>query len=110
MGRGYFRGFTAAEKTELWDRWQGGESLKAIGRAFGKPSSSNLFSASTARGNSSFTAASLETGVDAGEARLACAAAACRRRDNGKDQRDDKDDPRWCIQPWHGCLHIKNRR
>src|ERR1035437_3703539 len=34
------RGFTAAEKTELWDRWQRGESLKAIGRAFGKPSSS----------------------------------------------------------------------
>src|SRR5713226_4386106 len=34
------RGFSAAEKTELWDRWQRGESLKAIGRAFGKPSSS----------------------------------------------------------------------
>ena len=34
------RGFTAAEKTELWDRWQRGESLKAIGRTFGKPSSS----------------------------------------------------------------------
>jgi hypothetical protein len=25
---GYFRGFTAAEKTELWDRWQGSKSLK----------------------------------------------------------------------------------
>src|ERR1035441_10315823 len=34
------RVFTAAEKTELWDRWQRGESLKAIGRTFGKPSSS----------------------------------------------------------------------
>ena len=34
------RGFSAAEKTELWDRWQQGELLKAIGRAFGKPSSS----------------------------------------------------------------------
>ena len=33
MGRGYFRSFTAAEKTEFRDRWQGGESLKAIGRA-----------------------------------------------------------------------------
>ena len=33
-------GLTAAQKTELWDRWQRGESLKAIGRAFGKPSSS----------------------------------------------------------------------
>jgi hypothetical protein len=32
------RGFTSAEKTELWERWQRGESLKAIGRAFGKPS------------------------------------------------------------------------
>lgn len=43
MRRGYFRGFTAAEKIELWDRWQRGESLKAIGRAFGKPSSSIYF-------------------------------------------------------------------
>jgi len=40
MDQRYRRGFTAAEKTELWDRWQRGESLKAIGRAFGKPSSS----------------------------------------------------------------------
>jgi len=42
-GQRYHRGFTAAEKTELWDRWQRGESLKAIGRAFGKPSSSIYF-------------------------------------------------------------------
>jgi len=34
--QGFRRGFTAAEKTELWSRWQRGESLKAIGRAFGK--------------------------------------------------------------------------
>jgi IS30 family transposase len=34
MDRGFRRGFTTAEKTELWDRWQRGESLKAIGRAF----------------------------------------------------------------------------
>jgi tartrate dehydratase beta subunit/fumarate hydratase class I family protein len=40
MGQRFRRGFTAAEKTELWERWQHGESLKAIGRAFGKPSSS----------------------------------------------------------------------
>ena len=39
MDRRFGRSFTAAEKTELWDRWQRGESLKAIGRAFGKPSS-----------------------------------------------------------------------
>ena len=43
MSQRYRRGFTAAEKTELWDRWQRGESLKAIGRAFGKPSSSIYF-------------------------------------------------------------------
>src|SRR5450759_5902218 len=40
MWQGYRRGFTAAEKTELWDFWQRGESLKAMGRAFGKPASS----------------------------------------------------------------------
>jgi len=40
MDQRFRRGFTAAEKTELWDRWQRGESLKAIGRAFCKPSSS----------------------------------------------------------------------
>ena len=34
------RGFTAAQKTELWNQWQQGLSLKAIGRALGKPSSS----------------------------------------------------------------------
>ena len=34
------RGFTGAERSELWDRYQRGESLNTIGRAFGKPSSS----------------------------------------------------------------------
>jgi IS30 family transposase len=43
MSQRYGRGFTSAERTELWDRWQRGESLKAIGRAFGKPSSSIYF-------------------------------------------------------------------
>jgi IS30 family transposase len=40
MKQGHRRGFSAAEKTELWDRWRRGETLKAIGRVFGKPSSS----------------------------------------------------------------------
>ncbi len=40
---GYRRGFTSAEKTEMWDRWQRGESLSSIGRAFGKESSSIHF-------------------------------------------------------------------
>ena len=43
MDQRFRGGFTAAEKTELWDRWKRGESLKAIGRAFGKPSSSIYF-------------------------------------------------------------------
>src|SRR6185436_14562318 len=43
MCQRYRRGFTSAEKTELWDRWQRGASLKEIGRAFGKPSSSIYF-------------------------------------------------------------------
>ena len=34
------RGFTRAEQVEVWDRYQRGQSLNAIGRAFGKPSSS----------------------------------------------------------------------
>ena len=36
MRQGLSRGFTAAEKTGLWDRWQRGATLKAIGRAFGR--------------------------------------------------------------------------
>jgi hypothetical protein len=61
MGRGYFRGFTAAEKTELWDRWQRGESLKAIGRAFGKPSSSIYFQLAHSRGNSAHVLGGVST-------------------------------------------------
>lgn len=36
-------GFSTLEKEEVWDRWASGESLKAIGRVFGKPSSSIHF-------------------------------------------------------------------
>ena len=43
MERRYRRGFSTAEKTELWDRWQRGESMRSIGRVFGKPSSSIYF-------------------------------------------------------------------
>lgn len=32
--------YTTEQKTEMWDRWQRGESLKAIGRIFDRPSSS----------------------------------------------------------------------
>ncbi len=34
MGLRFRRGFTAAEKTELWDRWKRGESLKAMDEPF----------------------------------------------------------------------------
>ena len=43
MREGLQRGFTAVEKTELWDRWQHGESTKVIGRAFGKHQASIYF-------------------------------------------------------------------
>ncbi|MCK5002675.1 MAG: IS30 family transposase, partial [Gammaproteobacteria bacterium] len=32
--------YTAKQKSEIWDRWQRGESLNAIGRVFERPSSS----------------------------------------------------------------------
>lgn len=32
--------YTPAQRSEIWDRWQKGESLNAIGRAFDRPSSS----------------------------------------------------------------------
>jgi hypothetical protein len=57
-------GFTAAAKAELWDRWQRGESLKAIGRAFAKPSSSIYH-----RWYPSATEMPFEVGTDAGGAR-----------------------------------------
>ena len=50
MKQRYRRGFSAAERMELWDRWQRGESLRAIGRAFGKPSSSIYFQLSPSGG------------------------------------------------------------
>ena len=41
MKKKYHRvGFSAAQSAELWDRWRKGESLSAIGREFGKSSSS----------------------------------------------------------------------
>ena len=65
MDQGFRRGLTTAEKTELWDRWQRGESLKAIGRAFGKPSSSIYFQVVAIRWDSSSSSASLAVGADA---------------------------------------------
>jgi hypothetical protein len=65
IGRRFHRGFTAAEKTELWDRWKRGESLKAIGRAFGKPSSSIYFLVAPHGGIRPAQLASLQAGIDA---------------------------------------------
>ena len=65
MDQGFRRGFTTAEKTELWGRWKRGESRKAIGRAFGKPVIVDLFPSVTARWDSSSSSASLAVGSDA---------------------------------------------
>jgi IS30 family transposase len=43
MERRYRRGFSTAEKTEMWDRWQRGGSVRSIGRVFGKSSLSIYF-------------------------------------------------------------------
>ena len=32
--------YTAAQRAEIWDRWQRGESMTSIGRVFDRPSSS----------------------------------------------------------------------
>jgi hypothetical protein len=32
--------FSAAQRSEIWDRWQAGESMKSIGRLFDRGSSS----------------------------------------------------------------------
>jgi IS30 family transposase len=50
MVQRYRRGFTGAERTEMWDRLQRGESLRAIGRTFGKPSSSIYYQISPVGG------------------------------------------------------------
>ena len=63
MERRFHRGFTPAEK--LWDRWKRGESLKAIGRAFGKQSSSIYFLVAPRGGIRPAERASLQVGVDA---------------------------------------------
>src|ERR1700740_920948 len=60
----FHRGFTAAEKTELWDRWKRGESLKAIGRAFGSSHRRSIFGG-PAWWDSACPAVSLQAGIDA---------------------------------------------
>ncbi|MGY9002538.1 MAG: hypothetical protein ACKVIF_05040 [Rhodospirillales bacterium] len=61
MVQRYRRSFTNAERTEMWDRWQRGESLRAIGRTFGKPSS---WSAIAPWWDTSATPSSLKVGVN----------------------------------------------
>ena len=43
------RGFMAAEKAELWNRWKRSGAPKSIGRAFGEPSLHRLFIISWSR-------------------------------------------------------------
>jgi hypothetical protein len=44
--------YTAAQKADIWDRWQRGESLNSIGRLFDRPSSSifNMFAPTAGSG------------------------------------------------------------
>ena len=64
ISQGFGGSFAAAEKTELWDRWQRGESLKAIGQRL--VSRHHLFISSLLRTvDSSCGTASRETGIDA---------------------------------------------
>jgi hypothetical protein len=69
MERGYVRGFDAVAKAELWERWRRGESPKAIGRAFGKPSSSIYFQVAPHGGDKTCAEAAFPAGIDAFGAR-----------------------------------------
>ena len=61
---GYRRGFTAAEKTELWDRWKR-EVAEGDWAGFWQAVIVDLFFGGTAWWDSSCPAASLQAGVDA---------------------------------------------
>ena len=63
------RHYTAAESTEIWDRWQKGEGLKSIGRVFGKSSGSIFSHISPTGGIRPPPPTTLQAGVDAGRAR-----------------------------------------
>ena len=59
--------YTAEQRAEIWDRWQRGESLNAIGRLFDRPSSSifNLQSVSSYGRYPSAIASTVQLGADA---------------------------------------------
>ena len=56
--------YTAEQKTEMWDRWQRGESLNAIGRAFDRPSSSIFGQLAPTGGIRRSRATALKIGTD----------------------------------------------
>jgi len=41
--------YSAAQRAEIWDRWQRGESMSSIGRAFDRESSSVMIAVSQIR-------------------------------------------------------------
>src|ERR1017187_9482098 len=65
MWQGYRRGFTAAEKTELWDRWQRGGVAQSDWAGVWQAVIFHLLPGGTARGDSSYATASLAIGIDA---------------------------------------------
>lgn len=54
MAKRLCRMVTAAESAQIWDRWQRSESLRLIGRVFGK-TSSQIFASEAAWRDSSGT-------------------------------------------------------
>ena len=69
MGHRFHRGFTAAEKTELWDRWKRGEFAEGDRAGFRQAVIVDLFSGGAAWRDSSCRTASLQASLDAGGAR-----------------------------------------
>ena len=58
------RGYTLAELEEVWDRWKRGESLKSIGRVFGKQPSSVYHQACSVRRHPSSATTPFMLGTD----------------------------------------------
>ena len=65
MGQRFHRGFTAAEKTELWDRWKRGGVAEGDWTGFWQAVIVDLFSGCPAWWDSSCRSASFQTGIEA---------------------------------------------
>ena len=64
MKQGYRLGFSTAEKTELWDRWQRGESLKSDWPGIWQALIVYIFPTGAARRHPSPATAAIPAGID----------------------------------------------